>query len=95
MDEKGNDAKVLAVPDDKVLPIYSHWRTHADINPHRLYQIQHFLEHYKDLEAGSGCRSLAGVASMRPRGRSGLASGGTLSKVRRAAPGSRGSPGSL
>src|SRR5471030_1759314 len=49
-DEKGDDAKVLAVPDDKVLPIYSHWRKHDDINAHRLYQIQHFFEHYKDLE---------------------------------------------
>ena len=51
-DEKGDDAKVLAVPDDKVLPIYSHWRAHTDINPHRLQQIQHFFEHYKDLEPG-------------------------------------------
>ena len=51
-DEKGDDAKVLAVPDDSVLPIYSHWRKHDDINAHRLYQIQHFFEHYKDLEPG-------------------------------------------
>jgi inorganic pyrophosphatase len=51
-DEKGDDAKVLAVPDDRVLPIYSHWRTHSDINTHRLNQIQHFFEHYKDLEPG-------------------------------------------
>jgi inorganic pyrophosphatase len=51
-DEKGDDAKVLAVPDDKVLPIYSHWREHTDINTHRLQQIQHFFEHYKDLEPG-------------------------------------------
>lgn len=51
-DEAGGDAKVLAVPDNKVLPIYSHWKTHEDINPHRLHQIQHFFEHYKDLEAG-------------------------------------------
>jgi len=49
-DEKGDDAKVLAVPDDKVLPNYSHWRQHTDINTHRLQQIQHFFEHYKDLE---------------------------------------------
>jgi inorganic pyrophosphatase len=51
-DEKGDDAKVLAVPDDNVLVTYSHWRKHDDINPHRLYQIQHFFEHYKDLEPG-------------------------------------------
>jgi inorganic pyrophosphatase len=51
-DEAGGDAKILAVPDDKILPIYSHWKTYEDINPHRLYQIQHFFEHYKDLEKG-------------------------------------------
>jgi inorganic pyrophosphatase len=55
-DEKGDDAKVLAVPDDKVLPIYSHWLKHDDINAHRLYQIQHFFEHYKDLEPGKMVR---------------------------------------
>ncbi len=49
-DEKGDDAKVLAVPDDKVLPIYRHRLRLDDINEHRLYQIQHFFEHYKDLE---------------------------------------------
>jgi inorganic pyrophosphatase len=40
------------VPIDKVLPIYSHWKTHTDLNAVRLHQIQHFFEHYKDLEAG-------------------------------------------
>ncbi len=56
IDEKGDDAKVLAVPDDKVLPIYSHWRRYQDINRHRLAQIQHFFEHYKDLEPGKMVR---------------------------------------
>mgnify|MGYP006276288897 FL=1 len=51
-DEAGGDAKVLAVPDNKVLPIYSHWQSYEDINDHRLHQIQHFFEHYKDLEKG-------------------------------------------
>jgi len=56
IDEKGDDAKVLAVPVDQVLPIYSHWQKHDDINAHRLYQIQHFFEHYKDLEPGKMVR---------------------------------------
>jgi len=51
-DEAGGDAKVLAVPIDKVLPIYSHWQKPEDINQMRLKAIQHFFEHYKDLEAG-------------------------------------------
>ena len=55
-DEAGADSKVLAVPDDKVLPIYSHWLKHEDINPQRLHQIQHFFEHYKDLEPGKWVR---------------------------------------
>ncbi len=51
-DEAGGDAKVLAVPVDKILPIYKHWQKPEDINELRLKQIQHFFEHYKDLEQG-------------------------------------------
>ena len=51
-DEAGQDAKLLAVPEDKILPIYTHWQKPEDINPLRLNQIQHFFEHYKDLEPG-------------------------------------------
>lgn len=51
-DEAGGDAKLLAVPIDRVLPIYKHWRKPEDIAPERLQQIQHFFEHYKDLEKG-------------------------------------------
>jgi inorganic pyrophosphatase len=51
-DEAGGDAKVLAVPVDKVLSIYSHWQKPEDLNDLRLQQIQHFFEHYKDLEKG-------------------------------------------
>lgn len=51
-DEAGGDAKVLAVPDSKILPIYNHWQSYKDINEHRLTPIQHFFEHYKDLEKG-------------------------------------------
>jgi inorganic pyrophosphatase len=51
-DEAGADAKVLAVPIDKILPIYQHWQKPEDMNELRLRQIQHFFEHYKDLEKG-------------------------------------------
>ena len=51
-DEAGGDAKVLAVPTTKILPIYDHWRKPEDINQMRLKAIQHFFEHYKDLEDG-------------------------------------------
>jgi inorganic pyrophosphatase len=49
-DEAGGDAKLLAVPTTKILPIYSHWNKPEDINQMRLAAIQHFFEHYKDLE---------------------------------------------
>ncbi len=51
-DEAGGDSKLLAVPIDKILPIYTHWQKPADMNPWRLNQIAHFFEHYKDLEKG-------------------------------------------
>jgi inorganic pyrophosphatase len=51
-DEAGGDAKLLAVPTTKILPIYDHWKKPEDINPMRLKAITHFFEHYKDLEAG-------------------------------------------
>ena len=51
-DEAGGDAKLLAVPIDKVLPIYTHWQKPEDMNELRLNTIKHFFEHYKDLEPG-------------------------------------------
>src|SRR5882757_9250538 len=51
-DEAGGDSKLLAVPIDKILPWYKHWLKAEDIAPERLSQIQHFFEHYKDLERG-------------------------------------------
>ena len=51
-DEAGQDAKVLAVPIDKILSIYTQWQKPEDLNPLRLKTIQHFFEHYKDLEPG-------------------------------------------
>lgn len=51
-DEAGGDAKILAVPVTKVLSWYKHWKKPEDVQPERLAQIQHFFEHYKDLEKG-------------------------------------------
>ncbi len=51
-DEAGEDGKVLAVPTDKILSIYTHWQKPEDLNPLRLKTIAHFFEHYKDLEEG-------------------------------------------
>jgi inorganic pyrophosphatase len=51
-DDGGVDAKVLAVPVTKVSSIYSHINQPGDVNELLLRQIQHFFEHYKDLEKG-------------------------------------------
>jgi inorganic pyrophosphatase len=51
-DEAGGDNKLLAVPIDRVLSIYTQWQKPEDLNPLRLKTIQHFFEHYKDLEPG-------------------------------------------
>lgn len=51
-DEAGGDAKVLAVPVAKLLPNYAHLQTPQDLPQLDLDRIQHFFEHYKDLEKG-------------------------------------------
>jgi inorganic pyrophosphatase len=57
-DEAGGDGKVLAVPTNKVLSMYSEWKTVEDVNPMRLKAVTHFFEHYKDLEAGKWVKVL-------------------------------------
>ena len=51
-DEAGVDSKLLAVPVDKVLKIYSHWHKPEDVNEMRRKTFEHFFQHYKDLEPG-------------------------------------------
>jgi inorganic pyrophosphatase len=51
-DESGGDAKLLAVPTEKILPMYANIQKMEDLNPLVTQQIQHFFEHYKDLEKG-------------------------------------------
>ena len=51
-DESGPDAKILAVPTDKLCKIYHHVQTHTDLGQPLLKAIEHFFTHYKDLEDG-------------------------------------------
>jgi inorganic pyrophosphatase len=57
-DEAGMDGKVLAVPIDKILSLYTRWQKPEDLSPVRLKTIAHFFEHYKDLEAGKWVKVL-------------------------------------
>jgi len=50
-DESGVDAKILAVPVDKLSTLYRHVKEPEDVAPQLLDTIAHFFEHYKDLEA--------------------------------------------
>jgi len=51
-DEAGDDAKLLAVPVDKLTPMYRSVTSPRDLPQIILDQIAHFFEHYKDLEPG-------------------------------------------
>lgn len=51
-DESGKDAKVLAVPKDKLSTMYRSVKEVEDVPELLRQQIQHFFEHYKDLEPG-------------------------------------------
>ena len=51
-DEAGGDAKILAVPIDKLTPLYRQIETVRDLPEMTLSQIEHFFAHYKDLEPG-------------------------------------------
>jgi inorganic pyrophosphatase len=49
-DESGYDEKILAVPSAHLTQRYVHVRSYEDLPAITLQQVQHFFEHYKDLE---------------------------------------------
>jgi inorganic pyrophosphatase len=51
-DEAGKDAKILAVPIDKLSSMYSDIKNEQDLPRSLLDSIAHFFDHYKDLETG-------------------------------------------
>lgn len=51
-DEAGGDAKLLALPVDKLYPPYRHIRRVEDLPEEDMARIKHFFEHYKDLDQG-------------------------------------------
>ncbi len=51
-DEAGEDAKIIAVPIDKLSRIYTNIQGVNDLPEDLLASIAHFFEHYKDLEEG-------------------------------------------
>jgi inorganic pyrophosphatase len=51
-DNKGLDEKVIAVPSPELTQRYTKVFEHTDLPEITLKQIEHFFEHYKDLEPG-------------------------------------------
>ena len=57
-DEAGDDTKVLAVPIDKLSPLYRTVQSSRDLPEIQIAQITHFFQHYKDLERGKWVKVL-------------------------------------
>lgn len=51
-DESGMDEKIIAVPVNKLTPMYKNVQELSDLPEHLMERITHFFEHYKDLEEG-------------------------------------------
>ena len=51
-DEAGGDEKLIAVPSSKLTRRYENVANYTDLPAITLKQIEHFFEHYKDLEPG-------------------------------------------
>ena len=51
-DDGGQDEKIIAVPAGSISKRYEGIRNHIDLPEITRQQIQHFFEHYKDLEPG-------------------------------------------
>jgi inorganic pyrophosphatase len=57
-DEAGGDEKIIAVPVPKLTKRYEHVINYTDMPEITRQQIQHFFEHYKDLEPGKWVKVL-------------------------------------
>ncbi len=68
-DDGGKDEKIIAVPVPKLTRRYENVFNHTDLPEITLKQIEHFFEHYKDLEPGKwvkigGWRDAAAAGEM-------------------------------
>ena len=57
-DDGGEDEKIIAVPSSKLTQRYDRVKTYTDLPEITLKQIEHFFEHYKDLEPGKWVKIL-------------------------------------
>ena len=59
-DDGGGDEKIIAVPSSKLTQRYDKVKSYDDLPDITLQQIQHFFEHYKDLEPKKWVKVLRG-----------------------------------
>lgn len=57
-DEAGGDEKLIAVPSSHISQRYDTVKNYTDLPAITVKQIQHFFEHYKDLEPGKWVKIL-------------------------------------
>ena len=55
-DNEGEDEKILAVPSHALTKRYDNVKDYSDLPEITVQQIEHFFEHYKDLEPGKWVR---------------------------------------
>ena len=74
-DEAGGDAKLVAVPTEKICPMYKNVQKLEDLPELLIQQIKHFFEHYKDLEPGKWVKvtGWAGIDAAKAEVTAGLA----------------------
>ncbi len=57
VDEAGGDEKIIGVPVSRITKRYEKVRDYTDLPEIQVSQIEHFFQHYKDLEAGKWART--------------------------------------
>jgi inorganic pyrophosphatase len=57
-DNAGEDEKIIAVPSRHLTQRYDRVNSHADLPDITIKQIEHFFQHYKDLEPGKWVKIL-------------------------------------
>jgi inorganic pyrophosphatase len=66
-DESGDDAKIIAVPSDKLTTLYRQITSYRELPQELLDRIAHFFDHYKDLEPGKWVKITGWVDAERAR----------------------------
>ena len=57
-DEQGMDEKIIAVPPEALNPYYKDVKDYTDLPQMLLDKIEHFFQHYKDLEKGKWVKTI-------------------------------------